>query len=105
MTLYFLGGLISYLIAASISYHPVVKSSPYYFPIGIICSVINAVLWQTIAKKLINSSEIMIAGFWWDAMIFSVYAIVPLVFFGAKLTLTTVIGLIFIVMGVGLTKL
>lgn len=105
MTLHFIGGVLTYAIAVSICYLPAVKSSPYYFPIGLACGVVANALWLDIARKVGSNDRILLHGFYWDAMIIMMYALVPVVITDVRLSSTSILGLLLIVTGIVLTKL
>lgn len=94
-----------YVILAVISYYGPFKSSPLFLPLGLTSALIANLTWLSISRSDLNPSSLIVKGLYWDAMLTSVYMIVPIVFFDAKLSLNQGIGAILIVMGLILTKL
>lgn len=103
--LQFLVGLITYCLMCYISYSAVLKSSSWYYPIGLVSALITNYTWLWISKVESNPSKLLVKGLYWDAMITLVYLILPLYFFHAKLNTTQSVGLGLIVMGLTLIKL
>lgn len=105
MIIIFLLGLLFYSLAVALSYNETVKASWYYFPVGILIGMITNFLWFWIAKQISDKSIIIKYGFYWDTMIVLTYALIPMLFFGVRLSSMTEIGIALIAIGIILTKL
>ena len=102
--LQFLIGFVAYFSIAYASYSEFAKKSWWFFPLGIAVAVIANVTWLYISKAESNTSSLLVKGLWWDAMLTLTYVVVPLILFGAKLTLNQGIGMGLVLTGLLLTK-
>lgn len=100
----FLIGFVAYFVIATVSYSETIKSSPWFYPIGLFGALIANLTWLWISSLDKNASSLMIKGLWWDSMLVFVYLIVPIIFFGARFSLYQGIGVGLIVLGIALTK-
>lgn len=98
-------GFIMYVGIASISYSETFKQSSWYYPVGILAAIIANLIWLWISKLESNPSSLVIKGLYWDSMLTAVYMVVPILFFGAKLNNYQIYGLLFIFIGLILTKI
>lgn len=98
-------GFMLYVLMACCSYNETIKSSQWFFPLGIACAVFSNYLWLSIAKADPNSSSLMIKGLIWDVMLMLVYLIIPLLFFNAKFTTIQAVGVGLTLIGLVLTKI
>lgn len=98
-------GALFYILSVYVSYNDTLKSMNIYFYIAALIGVLTNISWFYIAKHAANPSDILVKGFYWDAMIVACYVIVPLLFFEIKLTGFQIAGLTTILLGVILTKL
>lgn len=105
MIINFLIGILVYSLVAVTSYSETVKASPYYFAFGIALGVIANFCWLHIARQETDPSKLVLTGLYWDIMLTVVYMIIPMMFFGARLTLTQGLGVAAILLGIILTKL
>lgn len=101
---FLLGGL-TYCLLVALCYTPSFRESNLYFPVGALLGVFTNVLWLHVAKLVGDRNKIIIYGLWWDCLIIACYAIVPILFFGVRLTGYTALGAALIVVGMILTKL
>lgn len=98
-------GFVTYSLMAIISYSETAKSSWFYFPLGILAAIIANVTWLHISKMELDNSALVIKGLWWDSMLTSLYILIPIIFFGARLSGIQIVGLVLVVAGLFLTKL
>jgi drug/metabolite transporter (DMT)-like permease len=103
--LQFISGLVLYSAMAFASYHPALKASPWFFPVGIGSAVVANFIWFSMAKADPVSSSLMIKGLIWDAVLMLCYLIIPIIFFEAKFTPVQAVGVGLTVIGLFLTKL
>lgn len=103
--LQFVGGFIFCAIGAFTSYHSGIKTSQFYFPLGIGMALVSNFIWFSIAKQDHDSSSLMIKGLTWDAILVSTYLLVPVLFFGARFTTMQIIGIVLTVVGLFITKI
>jgi multidrug transporter EmrE-like cation transporter len=99
-----LAGALVYLVAVVICYFKPVRESALYFPIGLACGLAANYLWLAWSRSMTDPQR-LVAGFYWDGMIVAMYALVPVLLFGVRVTAWTALGLVLIVVGVLLTKL
>lgn len=104
MILQYLGGCLSYCAAVAVSYTPALKNSRYYTPIGLAVGMLANLFWLSIARSTNDSNQILLLGFYWDAMLTLTYLLVPIMFYDARLTLTSGAGIALMVAGFILTK-
>lgn len=100
----FIIGFIVYGVLAATSYSDSLKSSNYYYLIGIAAAIVANVCWLYIAKQEPNPSKLVMTGLYWDVMLTLVYIAVPLLLFGARLNLWQGLGIVSIFVGIILTK-
>lgn len=104
MTLPFLIGLLVYIAAVFLSYSEKMKASHWYFPVGILIAIVANVMWLYIAKNSPAKESIYVRGLIWDSMIVGTYTLIPIVFFGVRLSSWTLAGAALIAVGLILTK-
>lgn len=100
----FLSGLIFYSIMAWMSYYDPIKESVYYYPLGILLSIIVNIGWFTIAKIVSDKDDILIYGAFWDSIIIFTFTAVPFLFFGVRLGMKDSIGFGLILAGILVIK-
>lgn len=100
----FIIGFLVYGVLALASYSESIKSSMYYYPIGIVAAIVANLCWLSIAKGESDPSKLVITGLYWDVMLTLVYIVVPFVLFGAKVNMWQGLGIAAIIMGIVLTK-
>lgn len=96
-------GAIFHSIAVTILYSPF-KSSPKYYWVALGIGLITNSIWLYITKNSENSS-LYVRSLLWDSIIVGAYTLIPPLMFGIKLSPTVIIGCIFIVAGIVLTKI
>lgn len=101
----FIVGFITYLGLASASYSKAFQSSRWFFPVGALAAMMANVLWLSIAKSEPSASELVIKGLYWDVMLTATYMLVPIMFFGAEITLRQYAGIGLIIIGIILVKI
>lgn len=97
-------GFIIYVLSVMVSYSVGLKQSNWYFPVGLTLAIIVNILWLYIAKHSPDKNELYIRALIWDAMIVGAFVVVPLVMHGVRLSGWTLVGCIFIIIGLVLTK-
>jgi multisubunit Na+/H+ antiporter MnhE subunit len=105
ITLSFIAGLALYVSAVMMLYSDRVKSSAYYFPLGLAIAVAANFLWLYIAKNTADKHDVYIRGLIWDSMIVGCYAVVPVLMYGVAFTGRMAMGVAMIVAGIVLTKI
>lgn len=101
----FLLGAAAYGFTAFISYHDTIKAHWTYFPLGLFLSVLANFGWLKIAKVTESKNDIVVYGAFWDSMIVMVFLMIPLLWFGVRLTTKDSIGLALIISGILVMKL
>ena len=51
-----------YMVIATASYHSTFKTTPWFFPVGLIASLLANFMWLSIGKGEPNPSALMIKG-------------------------------------------
>jgi len=102
--LYFLLGFVIYSLNAYISNSSDFKQSQWYITTGILLGIIANFCWFSMIRG-INGNQVLFMGLYWDLMIVLTFMATPFLFFNLPLTLTKLIGLGMIVIGLVVTKL
>lgn len=102
--LQFLIGFIMYTCLASATYSESFKASNWYYPAGVAAAIVANLIWLWIGKLEANPSVLVIKGLYWDSMLTATYILVPILFFGAKVSTFQIFGIAFIGIGLILTK-
>lgn len=105
MLLPFILGAIVYSIGAVISNSLILKGHDLYILYGVMVGIVANVIWFSMAQRVIDPSKILMLGFYWDIMIVCCFTTIPVLFYGATLSWTKIIGLGIIFIGIVLTKL
>ena len=98
-------GIVIYSLIAVASYSEPIKAHPLYFALGLGLGLIANFCWLHIARGEPNPSKLVLLGLYWDVMLTLTYMLVPMLFFGARLTLMQGLGVLAIFAGIVLTKL
>lgn len=98
-------GLALYFASVAVSYSKDFKASHYYFPVGLLLALTVNFLWLYIAKHSPNKESIYVRGLIWDSMIVGSYALLPIAFYGVRLSGFMLVGAVLIVSGLVLVKL
>lgn len=98
-------GALMYSLIAYISYSPVIKSSPWFYPLGLTGALIANLLWLWISKTESVASNLAIKGIFWDVMLTLVYLAIPLLLFGVRLSNVQIFGILLILTGLIMVKL
>lgn len=98
--LYIISGFILTIINIIFSYLSSWKNSIFYYPIGITVALIVNLLWFKIAREVLDNNSLYRYGVVWDVLIALSWLLIPVLFFGIKLTKTNVTGLVLLVIGI-----
>lgn len=98
-------GALMYSLIAYTSYSPVIKSSPWFYPLGLTGALGANLLWLWISKNESIASNLVIKSMYWDAMLTFVYLSVPLLLFSVKLNSMQIFGILLILIGLIVVKL
>jgi hypothetical protein len=100
--LFSLFAVIIYSTYTFIGYSEKIKETAYYYPVGISLMVLAHILWLTLAKKTNDSTVLYHYGLVWDiASTISCY-LIPILFYGVKLNLTSIVGFLLVLVGLKL---
>lgn len=99
----FILGIIVYTTTVFLLYSGTFKASPYYYWIGLLIGFVTNSLWLYIAKQS-EGSTLYMRGLIWDCIIVGTYVLIPPLFFSIKMNPTAVVGCVFIIIGMILTK-
>lgn len=100
----FIVGFASFVAGCCLSYIPALKASPAYYPIWILITLFSTMAWAVLAKSIPDSSRLLVIGLYWDTLMQLTYLLMPLLIFGARLTLTQSAGAVLIFLGLLLTR-
>lgn len=103
--LQFILGMVLYSAIASLSYYGNFKQSQWYVPLGMFLGLTTSLIWFNISKAEPDPSILIIKGLWWDAMLTLIFIIIPLLFFGARLSMYQWVGFGLVLLGLGMAKL
>ena len=98
--------IISFLIYCAICALPYTsfKHSKCYYLLAV-SGIITQGLWLTIAKLSKSNNDLLIRGIYFDAMITTVYIVIPIMFFNVSLTKMNICGIALIILGLFVSKL
>lgn len=105
MISYFILAFFLYVFSAYLSFSPFIKKQWYFVYLGICISLVCNLLWLHIAKNTENVSKLTIYGLYWDSLITFCFLSVPFLFFDVQFTYKQILGICFIILGIGITKL
>lgn len=100
----FLAGFLLYVFSVCLQYVPALKSSSAYYAIGLSVAIAVNLLWLTVAKLASDGKQLYMYGIYWDAMIVASFSIVPVLFYGVRISGYSLLGLGLILTGTILTK-
>lgn len=101
----FILGWVFYMSAAVVAYHPSIKSATMlYYGLGLVIALLCNITWLFIARHSETAAQIYYRGLVWDSLIVGSYVLVPILFFGVRLSLQASLGLVLIVIGLFLSK-
>jgi drug/metabolite transporter (DMT)-like permease len=98
---------LHFLIASAVafmSYKNSFKLMWWFMPLGIFLSVLGSTLWMYVAKITIDANKLAILGLYWDSILTLTYIAVPILFFSARFNFNQTLGIVFIIIGILLTK-
>lgn len=101
----FIAGFVLYAGMSYATYHSQFKASSWFFPVGLIGAIAANAIWLSIAKAELNTSQLMIKGLVWDAILMACYAITPVLIFDARFSNTQIVGIVLTLIGLFITKL
>lgn len=102
--IYIIGFLI-YCAYAQLGFTESMRSSSWYIPLGLVCSISANLMWMLLVRFLADNKAITVAAFRWDAVVILAALVVPLLFHGVKLNGLQWAGIGLILSGLTLTKL
>lgn len=103
--IYFLIAAIIYLFASWMTYSDSAKQAAWYIPVGIFVGAVLSCLWY-LAARLITVKEKMVAySMAWDSMMMTIYYLMPLIFFGARLNAWGYFAMFMILSGIVILKM
>ena len=96
---------ILYCICAYITYQEEVRKQWWFIPFGVLLGTTLATMWFLTIRYIGDKQRIYVFSLFWDTIMWSIYYILPAVFFGVKLNSWTSFGLALIVAGLLVVKL
>jgi hypothetical protein len=96
--------LCFYGLSVWISYSEKLKSTNWYFPLGMFFALVCNVLWLYVAKNTLDKHALYINALFWDLMIVGTYSLMPAAFFGVRFAPINLIGVVMVVTGMILAK-
>jgi multidrug transporter EmrE-like cation transporter len=101
--LYFIGFMV-YLFTVCMNYSDKAKAAFWYYPLGMVLSLVSNYIWMYLAKNSENPNQVYVRGLVWDSMIIFCYSILPFFFFSVKFGIYQSIGVGLVLIGLGLIK-
>lgn len=98
LALLFALGALGYMAQTWISYTPWIKESLWFYPLGLLTTLISTACWLTIVK-ISQTHHIYNHAVIWDVMVVATYLLLPLMFFGVVLKGGQIAGLILMLIG------
>ncbi len=105
LILLYLMSFMSYSFYSYINYSKKIKESIYFFPMGILLSLIGNLFWLLISKEIKSDNKMIIYALIFDGMVMTTFTLIPVLLFGIKLNMTGMIGLMITATGLILLKL
>ena len=100
----FLLGFVCFISGCCLSYMPALKESVWYWPLWILVAGMGTLGWGLVSKSVPDASKLLIVGLYWDTLMQLTYLLMPLLIFGARLTMTQSAGAVLIFLGLVLTR-
>lgn len=97
----FLVGFLAYSGAAILVYS-ISKPNFYYF-IGLSLALLANLSWLSIASQS-SGKDLFFKALYWDTMFLLIYLCIPIFMFNVRLTLSQLLGVLLIVIGMIVTK-
>lgn len=98
-------GFFIYCLQASFVYLVHLKTSSWYYLVGLLCPVLANILFLTLARLAGSQSATMAWAALWDTGILVAYFIVPVLFFGVRPSPVGYFGLSLLLAGALIMKL
>jgi len=96
----FLMGFLSFIAGSALSYMPTLKGSPYYFLMWTAVTAVSTLAWALLAKAVPDSTRLVVVGLYWDTLMQVTYLLIPVMIFGARLTMLQTSGILLIFCGI-----
>ncbi len=103
MELFYIVAIGLYCMAVYLNYSSL-RTSGWFIPAGLVLSLITNLVWLFIVQNTPDKHLLYVRGLIWDAIIVGAYALIPILFFGVRLTGWTLIGGITTMVGLVLMK-
>jgi hypothetical protein len=104
MIVVYMVAFLFYVSSVWLSYSDKLKTTNWYFPLGMFFAIVCNVLWLYVAKHTPSKQTLYINALIWDLMIVGTYSIMPAAFFGVRFAPINLIGVVMVVTGMILTK-
>lgn len=102
---------VIYLIIATIIYglyagltYSHWRQSQWFIPLGLLLGSASNIFWLLLSRRLENHSQQFFWALLWDSCIVATFILVPMIFFGFRLTPLGYVGVTLTVAGLLLTK-
>ena len=96
--------IVIYTLSAWMSYSSTAKAAAWYFPAGVLLSVIANTAWLYVARNTAKPEDILFRGLIWDSIITLCFVIAPIFFFQMQLTRMQILGASLILVGLFVAK-
>lgn len=102
ISLCYLGAAVIYSIYAALPFLSI--PAKYHYPLGMTLSALAGLCWVTISRN-VNSNQISLYGAYFDAILTLLFLFVPIWYTGYNFSAKQSLGVIFIFIGMLLTKI
>lgn len=97
-------GLLTFLTGAVMSYIPSFNHSAWATPGWIALAIVGALSWAAVCRATPDATRLLVLGMYWDTLMQLSYVLVPVLVFGARLTMFQSAGLAMIFAGLLMVK-
>lgn len=98
--LYLSTASILYAIFTWYTFNDEIRQSPYFFVIGLAYAVLANFTWIILVRNINDTRQILFYSLAWDVLMAVIGWMIPIIFYHARLTLTSSLGVLLIIAGV-----
>lgn len=97
----FLGAIFANVLYVFISFNDAIRTDAWrVYPLGIFGGIVGTVSWIYMVRHLAGNKQIFLANFGWDITVTVLCALLPILMYGVKIDLKTLIGCILAISGI-----
>src|SRR5688572_14756832 len=99
------GAMAIYVLYGILAYHPDLKTRPWFVWAGLLCALGTNLIWIHLAKATHSGARLLFYNLVWDGGLVAITILVPLMVFGVRPTMISMLGMALTVVGIILMKL